>query len=63
MMGEVVNLRKARKQAQRTEDEKRAAENRIAHGLPKSERLISNARTDQARRVLDSHRIEQGDEG
>jgi len=31
-MGEIVNLRKARKHAEKREEEKRAAANRVVHG-------------------------------
>ncbi len=59
-MGEVVNLRKARKQAAKVESTKRAAANRIAYGRPKSERTLDDARAEKVRRNLDAHRIELG---
>ncbi|MBN9551818.1 MAG: DUF4169 family protein, partial [Alphaproteobacteria bacterium] len=37
-MGEVVNLRQARKQKARTEKERQAGENRALHGRTKAER-------------------------
>jgi len=49
-MGDVVNLRTARKRV-----------NRLAHGQPKAERALSEAHSDKARRDLDQHRIETGD--
>lgn len=61
-MGEVVNLRLSRKRAQRARDEQRAADNRLAHGRPKAERQRDAALTDKARRDLDAHRIETGDD-
>jgi len=60
-MGEVVNLRKARKQAGKQESAKRAAENRIAHGRTKAERTLEAARKQQTRRLLDAHKIDPGD--
>jgi hypothetical protein len=54
-MGDVVNLRKARKQAQRREQENRAAENRIAHGRSKAERVFEQARREQLARSSDQH--------
>jgi hypothetical protein len=60
-MGEVVNLRKARKQTGKQESAKRAAANRIAHGRPKAERDLETARAKQARRLLDAHKIDPGD--
>lgn len=61
-MGNVVNLNKARKAAVRRADTIRAAENRVAHGRPKTERALGAARTAKARDYLDAHRIERGDE-
>ena len=61
-MGDVVNLRTARKRATRARDAARAADNRATHGRSKIERLLSEARVDKARRELDQHRIEKGDE-
>jgi hypothetical protein len=60
-MGEIVNLRTARKQAQRRKAADRAAENRAAHGASKRERAETAAETDKRNRTLDGHRIEPGD--
>ena len=60
-MGDVVNLRRARKAAKRREDAARAAKNRLAHGRSKAERALEEARTKKARRELDAHRIETED--
>jgi hypothetical protein len=60
-MVEIVNLRMARKRALRDKAERRAAEQRVAHGVPKSEREHAAADRDQARQTLDQHRIEPGD--
>ncbi|MGH6770220.1 MAG: DUF4169 family protein [Xanthobacteraceae bacterium] len=61
-MGEIVNLRKARKSAERTRDRASAAANRLKHGRSKAERSRDGARAAKARRNLDQHRVETGDE-
>jgi hypothetical protein len=60
-MAEIVNLRTARKRAARTKAEHNAAEQRLAHGVPKSERDHAVADRDKARQFLDQHRIDTGD--
>jgi Domain of unknown function (DUF4169) len=60
-MGEIVNLRRARKDAKRREDRARAAENRLAHGRSKAKRALEEARAEKARRELDAHRPETED--
>jgi hypothetical protein len=60
-MGEIVNLRKARKAAGRRRDAARATENRFTHGRSKAERTLEEARADKVRRELDAHRIETED--
>ncbi len=54
-MAEIINLRKARKAAQKRRQEQQARENRIVHGRSKAERLVDEARTAKARRDLDAH--------
>jgi len=61
-MGKVINLRKARKAADRRGQERQAASNRLKHGRSKSERRLAEARDVKAMRDLDRHRIETGDE-
>ena len=61
-MGDVVNLRQARKQAGRKLDQQRAVTNRLLHGRSKGERNLDTARQAKARRELDQHRVETGDE-
>jgi DNA-binding helix-hairpin-helix protein with protein kinase domain len=60
-MAEIVNLRIARKRAARSKAEDRAAEQRLAHGVSKSERDRAAADRDRARQTVDQHRIETGD--
>jgi Domain of unknown function (DUF4169) len=61
-MGDVVNLRKARKAVKRQHDEQQAATNRLLHGRSKAERRLGVARDAKVRRDLDQHRVETGDE-
>ena len=60
-MAELVNLRKARKAADRRRDEKRAAENRLAYGRSKAERALDEARADKLDRDLEARRIDTED--
>ena len=60
-MAEIVNLRIARKRAVRNKAQGQAAEQRLAHGVSKSERDHVAADRDKARQTLDQHRIETGD--
>jgi hypothetical protein len=60
-MGEIVNLRKVRKQAKKRDDAERAAANRIVHGRSKAERTLQEARTAKIHRHLEEHRIDTGD--
>jgi Domain of unknown function (DUF4169) len=61
-MGKVISLRAARKKAERKAEQRRAAANRLLHGRSKAERNLQAAREDRARRDLDLHRVETGDE-
>jgi DNA-binding helix-hairpin-helix protein with protein kinase domain len=60
-MAEIVNLRIARKRAARSKAEDRAAEQRLAHGVSRTEHENAEADRDKARHALDQHRIETGD--
>lgn len=60
-MGEIVNLRKARKESRRQREAERAAANRITHGRTKAERTLEATRAEQTRRLLDAHKIDPGD--
>jgi Domain of unknown function (DUF4169) len=61
-MGDAVNLRRARKRAERELGERKAAANRLLHGRSKAERELETKREAKARRDLDRHRVETGDE-
>jgi hypothetical protein len=60
-MAEIVNLRTARKRANRRRDEKHAAEARVSHGMSKADRVLAKTERAKARRDLDEHRIETGE--
>ena len=61
-MGDVVNLRRARKKAERQLAERTASANRLRHGRSQAERELETKRDAKARRDLDRHRILTGDE-
>jgi hypothetical protein len=60
-MGDLVNLRTARKRAKRRRAEQTAAANRLGFGRSKLERNLTQSKSDKAQRSLDQHRIETGD--
>ena len=60
-MGDVINLRKVRKQTKKREDAERAAANRIVHGRSKTERTLQARNDDRQNRHLDGHKIDSGD--
>jgi hypothetical protein len=60
-MAEIVNLRTARKRANRRRDEKRAAQARVSHGLTKADRALAKTERATFRRELDEHRIDTGE--
>jgi hypothetical protein len=55
-MTDIVNLKRARKAKQRAEAEAKAQANRIAHGRTKTEKKLSKAEQEAARRKLDGHK-------
>lgn len=61
-MGDIVNLRRARKSKQRLRDEAEAAANRVAFGLDKSTKKKLQADSDFAARRLEAHRLAVGAE-
>ena len=52
-MAEIINLRRARKQAKRTEKDAAAATNRLAFGEAKGRKAARTAETDRQDRTLD----------
>jgi hypothetical protein len=61
-MGDVVNLRRARKRLERGRKEAEAAANRLAFGMKKSERRRIESETEKAERELEAHRLVPPDE-
>ena len=57
-MGEFVNLRRARKQRRREQDEAVAAANRLAHGVGKAAKREAREERERAERALEGHRRE-----
>ena len=60
-MGEIVNLRTARKRQKRRQAEQAAAGQPALLRPTKAERTKTRSISDKARRSLDQHRIETGD--
>jgi len=61
-MGDIVNLRRARKRQERRRDDAKAAENRLTYGMTKAERRSIEAEQKKADRDLDARRIVGPDE-
>jgi hypothetical protein len=58
-MAEIVNLRQARKQKARAEKAAKASENRVAFGLTKAERKLTDAAKDLSLRRLEGHKRDE----
>ena len=58
-MGDVVNLRRARKLKARESAEAQASVNRSLHALPKNERKAAKARAAKEKRDLDARRLDR----
>ena len=58
-MGDVINLRQARKRLARRRDKTEAAANRRRFGRTKGERQKDEAERAEAERRLDNHRVER----
>ena len=57
-MGEIVNLREARKRKARADRERTAEANRLKHGQPKSQKERTRLEGVRARRTHEAHRRE-----
>ncbi|MBL4927447.1 DUF4169 family protein [Fuscibacter oryzae] len=57
-MGEVVNLRSAKKQAARKAARQKGDENAAKFGLTKAEREVQKAQAEKAARDLDGHKLD-----
>jgi hypothetical protein len=62
-MGEIVNLRRARKRQANEAAEREAAANRVVHGLPADERRRLKAERDAQAKRLDGHRLRPSVDG
>jgi hypothetical protein len=60
-MGDIINLRRFRKRADKQRDETRAAANRALHGRTKAVRALEEVQTEKSRRDFDAHKIEKGE--
>ena len=58
-MGEVLNLRRARKRKAREDSEAAAAAKRSLHGLPKQERKTAKAQATKEKHDLDARRLDR----
>ncbi len=61
-MGEVVNLRLARKRKARAEHDAKAAASRALHGRAKSEKIAEKTARQRGEALLDGHRLDKPDE-
>lgn len=61
-MGEIVNLRRARKQRRRDQDDAAASANRLAHGVGNAAKREARAERERAQRALEGHRRAPNDE-
>jgi hypothetical protein len=61
-VGEIVNLRRARKVKKRAADDRTAEANRIAFGRSKAERALTDAEKALAAKKLDAHLLRKDDE-
>jgi hypothetical protein len=60
-MGDVVNLRRFKKRAEREQSAKQADANRTRFGQKKTERVLEERRSKRANDLLDQHRLGGGD--
>jgi hypothetical protein len=60
-MDTIVNLRIARKRAKRHLADQEAAQNRLAHGRSKAERVQARSDSERAEKRLDQHALEGKD--
>jgi hypothetical protein len=60
-MGDVVNLKRFKKRAEKQQSAKQAEVNRTRFGRTKSERTLDQQRTSRASDLLDQHRFDGED--
>ena len=57
-MGDVINLKRFKKRAERQQSQKQAETNRARFGRTKSERALDERRASRTSDLLDQHRID-----
>ena len=60
-MGEIINLRRARKFKSRADDAAKADDNRVAFGRPKTAKTLQQKRTVLEADRHEGHRLERGE--
>ena len=60
-MGDIVNLKRFRKRAEREQSAKQAEANRTRFGRTKSQRVLEERRAERAGELMDQHRIDGED--
>ena len=60
-MTEIINLKQKRKAKARTENDKKASENRVKYGRTKEEKQKEKLTSERAKKHLEGHKLE-GDE-
>jgi hypothetical protein len=58
-MGDLVNLKRFKKRAERHQSEQQAETNRTRFGRSKSERILDERRGNRASELLDQHLLDQ----
>ena len=57
-MGELVNLRRARRAEERAAKQQIAAANRIVHGTPKDLKKLREREAQRADRIIEAHKLD-----
>ena len=60
-MGDVVNLKRFKKRAERNQSARQADANRAKFGRSKSDRALEQQRADRVNDLLDQHRRDDGE--
>ena len=60
-MGDLVNLKRFKKRAEKHQSARQADANRAKFGRSKSERVLEQQRADRANDLLDEHRRDDGE--
>ena len=60
-MGDLVNLKRFKKRAEKEQSARQADANRAKFGRSKSERVLEQQRDERANNLLDQHRLDDGD--